>query len=786
MSDPIPLEDLLYEPLGCDGSRNFRLLKVELERPPLPASGISWLLALARGYLDDFAEAWLPAPYYYYCSSLQRCAIKCQLSTHSLDAAPPYRALSYTWGDPTVTEPIHINGHTVEVTRNLLAALRRIARDPADDAGGGLEHGQQQQLLLWVDALCINQRDNDEKSQQIPMMSDIYGRASLVYVWLGEEQSHTSRALSFVRKSVQCQWFIQQQATTTAAQRSEYESHALRLASSLDSASTAAAMRDFFRREYWGRVWVLQEVAYASNAVIVCGRHRLPFSELCWASYFWRFVLGSSFTPNGTTIFWNYELERFDMFREVTLGHSAQNQPLRDHLAVHGDAASRALLDLYIPRNENLFDLLVATALFKATDPRDRFYALLNLLPAEKRLIEPDYHMPTAACHHKIIVQGITQYETLDCISLGGVGAYGDKTGPTHPDLPSWVPDFSRLGGEDPNNPNVASIAICMMKFGSNRICASLEKSPRYSFSQDLTLLTLEGFRCDGVKEVVSSELRLGEGYQWGIQVMEFLGMTEIRLGREGGGSTSLYRSLLRVFQPEEFGGESFFRTALPEGLLSEESVSQNLSILASGFMLLAGFASRHTYAQHWMDGMRSYEALLQAVVSNGDPALSYLVLSRSTQYLTRSDTARALERQAYEQAQMAFHHDRHKPNGAELILWHQSKSSTFIWKSVTPDMSMQQFWHSLFRYWRCRKLVVTHGGFMGFARPGTQAGDGVYILHGCRAPVILRGPVEGNEHQHQVLVGDAYFYGMMKGEMVKKQEHGEEGGFPLENVTLR
>ena len=567
MSDPISLEDLLYEPLGCEGSRNFRLLKVKLERPPLPASGISRLLALARGYLDDIAEAWLPTPYYYYCSSLPRCAIRCRLSTHSLDAAPPYRALSYTWGDPTVTEPIQVNGHTVGVTKNLLAALRRIARDAADEAGGGLQQEQQQHLLLWVDALCINQRDNDEKSRQIPMMSDIYGRAGLVYVWLGEEQPYTSRALSFVRKSVQCQWFIQQQATTAAAQRSNYESYALRLASSLDSASTAAAMREFFRRDYWGRVWVLQEVAYASNAVIVCGRHRLPFSELYWASYFWRFVLGSFFMPNGSTIFWNYELERFDMFREVTLGHSANNQPYRDHLAVHGDAASRALLNLYMPQNENLFDLFVATALFKATDPRDRFYALLNLLPAEKRLIEPDYRMPTAACHHKIVVQGIMQYETLNCISLGGAGVYCDSADATHPNLPSWIPDFSRLGGEDPNNPNVAGVAVCMMRFGSNCISASLEKLPRYSFSQDMTLLTLEGFRCDAVK-VISSELRLEEGYNWGIQVMESLGLTKIRSGREEGGNPSLYRSLLRAFQPEEFGGENFFRTALPEGLL--------------------------------------------------------------------------------------------------------------------------------------------------------------------------------------------------------------------------
>ncbi len=779
MSNPCPSpEGSLYEPLGRQGSRDFRLLQVELEKPPLPVSGTQRILARARGHLDDFAETWLPSSYYYSYSSLRQCAITCRLSTHSLDAAPPYRALSYTWGDTTDTEPIQVNGHTVEVTKSLLAALRRIARDAANDPGGA--ELQPQQLLLWADALCINQQDEDEKKQQIPMMSDIYGRAGLVYLWLGEEQSHTSRALSFVRASLRCQLFLQQQAAA-AAPRSDYESYALRLASSLDSASAAAAMQEFFGRAYWGRVWVLQEVAYASNAVVICGRYKLPFSELCWASYFWRFVLGSSFTPKGSTIFWNYGLERFDMFREVALGYSARSQ--NDYqvlLAAHGDAASRALLDIYMPRNENLFDLFIATSLFKATDPRDRFYALLNLLPAEKRLIEPDYRVSTAACHHKIVVQGITQYKSLDCISLGGVGVYCGKSGTARPNIPSWVPDFSSLGG---GHGDVLSVPVCMMRFGNNRIRASLEKPPKYSFSRDATVLTLEGFQCDAMSEVLSSELRLEEGYQWCLRIMESLGLTKIRSERRnrGQGETNLYQRLLSAFQPEEFAGEDFFRTALPEGLLSEESVGQNLSILASGFMLLAGFASRHSYAQHWMDGMRSYEALLQAAISEGDPALSYLVLSRCTQYLTRSTTARALERQAYEQVRAAFQRDG-VPSRAELIPWHESASSTWR-KSVTPDMSVQQFWHSVFKYWRGRKLVVTDRGYLGFARPGTQAGDGVYILHGCRTPLVLRA-TESGEHKQHVLVGDAYFYGMMKGEMVDRREDGEEL-FPLENITL-
>jgi hypothetical protein len=78
-----------------------------------------------------------------------------------------YVALSYSWGNPHETRSIFVNEHRVEVTKNLESALR-ILREK-----GPLRAG----VKIWIDALCINQKDNDEKGVQVRRMRDIYNRA---------------------------------------------------------------------------------------------------------------------------------------------------------------------------------------------------------------------------------------------------------------------------------------------------------------------------------------------------------------------------------------------------------------------------------------------------------------------------------------------------------------------------------------------------------------------------------------------------------------------------------
>lgn len=89
---------------------------------------------------------------------------------------PTYEALSYTWGNPADTEPITLNGQTMHVTRNLTAALLALRNENED-------------RVMWIDALCIDQTNLQERNEQIRRMPAIYQRATRTIAWLGESDS---------------------------------------------------------------------------------------------------------------------------------------------------------------------------------------------------------------------------------------------------------------------------------------------------------------------------------------------------------------------------------------------------------------------------------------------------------------------------------------------------------------------------------------------------------------------------------------------------------------------
>ncbi|CZR57632.1 uncharacterized protein PAC_07521 [Phialocephala subalpina] len=105
--------------------------------------------------------------------------ICCQLHHVSLANRPSYKALSYAWGSPRATRPIVVNGYQHAVTVNLESALRRLRRIDGD-------------LTLWVDALCINQSNNPERTKQVNLMHDIFSSTEEVIVYLGEVPQHGS------------------------------------------------------------------------------------------------------------------------------------------------------------------------------------------------------------------------------------------------------------------------------------------------------------------------------------------------------------------------------------------------------------------------------------------------------------------------------------------------------------------------------------------------------------------------------------------------------------------
>lgn len=100
-------------------------------------------------------------------------AINCKLEVVALGTRPEFEALSYVWGRPSDVRPILLNGQLVKVGANLELGLRRLRSTTETRA-------------LWADAICVNQRNVQERNEQVALMRDIYFQCKRVLIWLGE------------------------------------------------------------------------------------------------------------------------------------------------------------------------------------------------------------------------------------------------------------------------------------------------------------------------------------------------------------------------------------------------------------------------------------------------------------------------------------------------------------------------------------------------------------------------------------------------------------------------
>ncbi|PQE30874.1 hypothetical protein CJF32_00011334 [Rutstroemia sp. NJR-2017a WRK4] len=116
--------------------------------------------------------------------------IQCQLFDYSLQEPGKrthlYDALSYVWGDSKNPRSIYIGEHNLPVTENLHAALSHLRNFSLE-------------RIVWVDAICIDQKNTKEKEQQIQIMTTIYSQANRVLVWLGEAADNSDQALEEIR-----------------------------------------------------------------------------------------------------------------------------------------------------------------------------------------------------------------------------------------------------------------------------------------------------------------------------------------------------------------------------------------------------------------------------------------------------------------------------------------------------------------------------------------------------------------------------------------------------------
>ncbi|KAK8066638.1 heterokaryon incompatibility (het-6OR allele) [Apiospora hydei] len=332
--------------------------------------------------------------------------IECELEHIDIDITKDYDALSYCWGEASITKPIRLDSMSYPVTTNLFDGLQRLRKSD----------GPQR---LWIDSLCINQSDLVERSHEIQKMSMIYKHASQVLIWLGDYLPWSEAAVQSVADYV---------ADITAIRKKNQHVEALVARYGYTELwHKQKIFNEFLRQRQWfERCWVLQEVAvrwprwaHASDKrpeilpIFWCGSIQISYFSLRLALMFWKVMP----TEYGS-------LKFLGIYR-----------PAEQHLEICFGYDQQLRKGTVTMTQQLIGFLMAGAAHFKATDPRDRIYAVLGLLiggtlPAH---LLHDYRKST----RQVLVE-FGKYLLEERMTMDGIQY---RSG-TNPDLPSWVPDW--------------------------------------------------------------------------------------------------------------------------------------------------------------------------------------------------------------------------------------------------------------------------------------------------------------------------------------------------------
>lgn len=272
-----------------------------------------------------------------------------------------YEALSWSWGKDTAAHQIYVRRKglgiaKMKVPKDLVWALKHLRRLHDD-------------RILWIDAICINQRDNIERNHQVENMSVLYDQASNVCVWLGRNNEESKVAIEFIKNEI-----MEFQNFDDLCERNE-------------NTNKWKALLSLMQRPWFSRRWVVQEIALARKATIHCGDDTLNWKHFAVAVEL--FVEVETATHRLSEVM-KKDPEYYHVpgwFEYVSeLGASllvqATGMVFRNYKTEPG-VEGNTLPGRNIPSNRRpllTLEYLVSTlTIFDASEPRDAIYALLAI-----------------------------------------------------------------------------------------------------------------------------------------------------------------------------------------------------------------------------------------------------------------------------------------------------------------------------------------------------------------------------------------------------------------------
>lgn len=415
--------------------------------------------------------------------------MSCLLRSSPLSQAPEFRALSYCWNDSPESAPrktVLVNGYEFKVQPSLHDALQMLRK-----------HGYN---TLWIDAICLNQQDDEEKAQQVPQMRLIYQQAVEVVVWLGNEAHGSTKFLNLLQtiaRSSDWQFVHSSWRSRLPAQQDEYRgvvpdlrenfvkicARYLILQSEPELAKVdlsddkwqsrwpqafdelKALFKAFFERPYWRRTWIVQEIASGRRLRVLCGD-----SEVGWE------VLASlSILDDGT--------RRWSDHADIGSSNMGMIEKLRYKIS-------------------NRIPIGFLTALQRsygceAGDIRDKVYALLGLCWNAKEVMPYVSYAADNTLNQIMfaLMQQWTNSGNLDIICLQPHNEDNDYG------LPSWLPKWLTVGRSPMNERLVDHIenrrAEALLSTHGHSWMATKRSSGPSKFDDDNRIMIVKGKEID-------------------------------------------------------------------------------------------------------------------------------------------------------------------------------------------------------------------------------------------------------------------------------------------------
>jgi hypothetical protein len=387
-------------------------------------------------------------------------ALEVSLQTVSLDEQPSYVALSYTWGHPDDSTFVRCEGKLIKVPSNLYHALHSL-RDRTCAT------------TLWADSISIDQTSNQEKNHQVPLMGRIYQQASSVVAWLGADKTRNAHvAFDLARQVARHQHPLMPRNLASipsrAAIANDLDWYAMvnhadaNVLETLDpeEISRWEALAEIYRRAWFTRMWVIQEVGMASCAVMKCGDAEIAWAELKDAA------------------------GCIDDRANMLAAHFAMGLEVQRCFDLHwlfSDTGSK----------QTFVETLYEAKSFLASNPKDKVYALLAHPSARLpngATVKLDYDCPLPEWYTALAATILTSTHSLQLLSAvqHSTEAFVLRT-----DLPSWVPQWA----EQPTS-NMLWHTVRDKTYRTG-----LETLPEYDLALDKNLLKVKGVLFDRVED---------------------------------------------------------------------------------------------------------------------------------------------------------------------------------------------------------------------------------------------------------------------------------------------